>query len=87
MSQVTLGGNPITVTGAATTPNLSLTAASGNEGTAIPIGINATLADAMAARPDTVVFGEDVSRKGGVYGVTRGLRKVFGFQQKIMGEL
>ncbi|WP_208542896.1 thiamine pyrophosphate-dependent enzyme [Nocardioides euryhalodurans] len=40
--------------------------------------INATLADAMAARPDTVVFGEDVGRKGGVYGVTRGLRKTFG---------
>lgn len=40
--------------------------------------INATLKDAMAAFPETLVFGEDVGRKGGVYGVTRGLRKTFG---------
>jgi 2-oxoisovalerate dehydrogenase E1 component len=40
--------------------------------------INTTLKDALAARADTVVFGEDVSRKGGVYGVTRGLRRTFG---------
>ncbi len=40
--------------------------------------INAALKDALAARPEALVFGEDVSRKGGVYGVTRGLRKVFG---------
>jgi 2-oxoisovalerate dehydrogenase E1 component len=40
--------------------------------------INATLADALAARPEMVVFGEDVGRKGGVYGVTRGLQRRFG---------
>ena len=40
--------------------------------------INAALKDALAARPEALVFGEDVSRKGGVYGVTRGLRKAFG---------
>ena len=40
--------------------------------------INATLLDAAAARPELVVFGEDVSRKGGVYGVTRGLRRALG---------
>lgn len=40
--------------------------------------INAALKDALAARPEALVFGEDVSRKGGVYGVTRGLRKTFG---------
>src|ERR1022692_1235054 len=40
--------------------------------------INATLADALAARPDMLVFGEDVARKGGVYGVTRGLLAKFG---------
>ncbi len=34
--------------------------------------INAALTDAMAARPGMLVFGEDVARKGGVYGVTRG---------------
>ncbi len=37
--------------------------------------INATLGDLLAARPEVIVFGEDVGRKGGVYGVTRGLDK------------
>jgi 2-oxoisovalerate dehydrogenase E1 component len=40
--------------------------------------INAALTDALAARPGLLVFGEDVARKGGVYGVTRGLRDRFG---------
>jgi 2-oxoisovalerate dehydrogenase E1 component len=40
--------------------------------------INRTLADALAARPGMIVFGEDVGRKGGVYGVTRGLASRFG---------
>jgi len=40
--------------------------------------INRTLADAMADRPGMLVFGEDVARKGGVYGVTRGLLRSFG---------
>ena len=40
--------------------------------------INAALVDAMAARPEMLVFGEDVGRKGGVYGVTRGLQQRFG---------
>lgn len=40
--------------------------------------INATLVDVLAAHDDTLVFGEDVAVKGGVYGVTRGLRKRFG---------
>ena len=40
--------------------------------------INAALADALAARPELVVFGEDVGRKGGVYGLTRGLQARFG---------
>jgi 2-oxoisovalerate dehydrogenase E1 component len=40
--------------------------------------INATLVDALAARPEVLVFGEDVGRKGGVYGVTRGLHRRFG---------
>ena len=40
--------------------------------------INATLTDAMATRPDMCVFGEDVARKGGVYGLTRGLQSRFG---------
>ena len=40
--------------------------------------INATLSDALAARPELLVFGEDVGRKGGVYGLTRGLQQRFG---------
>jgi 2-oxoisovalerate dehydrogenase E1 component len=40
--------------------------------------INATLTDALAARPEMVVFGQDVARKGRVYGVTRGLLSRFG---------
>jgi 2-oxoisovalerate dehydrogenase E1 component len=40
--------------------------------------INATLTDALAVRPEMLVFGEDVARKGGVYGVTRGLLARFG---------
>jgi 2-oxoisovalerate dehydrogenase E1 component len=40
--------------------------------------INRALADELAARPELLVFGEDVARKGGVYGVTRGLLAAFG---------
>ncbi|WP_203991086.1 thiamine pyrophosphate-dependent enzyme [Virgisporangium aurantiacum] len=40
--------------------------------------INAALHDALLTWPNAQVFGEDVARKGGVYGVTRGLRKAFG---------
>ncbi len=40
--------------------------------------INRTLADELAARPQLILFGEDVARKGGVYGVTRGLAARFG---------
>jgi 2-oxoisovalerate dehydrogenase E1 component len=39
--------------------------------------INAALTDALAARPQTLVFGEDVGNKGGVYGITRGLQQRF----------
>ena len=41
-------------------------------------GINEALADVLATYPQAMVFGEDVARKGGVYGVTRGLMKRFG---------
>ena len=40
--------------------------------------INATLTDLMDAHPASLLFGQDVARKGGVYGVTRGLQKRFG---------
>jgi 2-oxoisovalerate dehydrogenase E1 component len=40
--------------------------------------INRALADALARYPEMLAFGEDVGRKGGVYGVTRGLSRRFG---------
>jgi len=40
--------------------------------------INAALHDEMLSRPDMLVFGEDVGRKGGVYNVTSGLQRTFG---------
>ncbi len=40
--------------------------------------INTTLADLLAERPNLLVFGEDVARKGGVYGVSRGLLRKYG---------
>ncbi len=43
--------------------------------------INRALRMSLAADPNTLVFGEDVGRKGGVYGVTRGLQKEFGDRQ------
>jgi 2-oxoisovalerate dehydrogenase E1 component len=36
-------------------------------------GINAALGEALARWPEVVIFGEDVAKKGGVYGVTKGL--------------
>lgn len=45
-----------------------------------PMGklINLALSDLMLAYPEIVMAGEDIGRKGGVYGVTKGLRAKFG---------
>jgi 2-oxoisovalerate dehydrogenase E1 component len=40
--------------------------------------VNAGLADVLETQPGTMLFGEDVAVKGGVYGVTRGLIGRFG---------
>ena len=40
--------------------------------------LNQALREELARRPSTVLFGEDVGRKGGVYGVTAGLQAVHG---------
>ncbi|MBL0924221.1 MAG: MFS transporter [Sphingomonadaceae bacterium] len=40
--------------------------------------INFALADLMLQYPGIALFGEDVARKGGVYGVTQGLQDKFG---------
>ncbi|MEL7099530.1 MAG: thiamine pyrophosphate-dependent enzyme [Pseudomonadota bacterium] len=40
--------------------------------------LNWALTDLMLAHPETVIMGEDVGRKGGVYGVTQRLQQRFG---------
>ena len=40
--------------------------------------INAALRDCLLARPNSILFGEDVGKKGGVYGVSAGLQEHFG---------
>jgi 2-oxoisovalerate dehydrogenase E1 component len=40
--------------------------------------LNAALCDELARRPDLVLFGEDVGKKGGVYGLSAGLQRRFG---------
>jgi 2-oxoisovalerate dehydrogenase E1 component len=40
--------------------------------------LNLALADVLERHPETLLFGEDVAVKGGVYGVTRGLHARFG---------
>jgi len=40
--------------------------------------INVVLDNVLGSHPESVVFGEDVGRKGGVYGVTRGLQNKHG---------
>ncbi len=40
--------------------------------------INAALNRAMGEMPETILFGEDVAKPGGVFGVTKDLQKTFG---------
>ena len=40
--------------------------------------VNRALADELAARPETLVYGEDVGRAGGVFGASRNLQRTFG---------
>lgn len=40
--------------------------------------INAALTDEMMRRPEMIVFGEDVGKKGGVYGLTKDLQRRMG---------
>ncbi|EKF21483.1 transketolase, pyrimidine binding domain protein [Mycolicibacterium hassiacum DSM 44199] len=44
----------------------------------VAAAINRSLHDLLDRYPEAVVFGEDVARKGGVYGVTRGLLSATG---------
>ncbi|WP_203337722.1 thiamine pyrophosphate-dependent enzyme [Nocardioides limicola] len=58
-----------------------LPSATGGPGLTLAQAINRTLAQAMAEDAGVVAFGEDVAIKGGVYGVTRGLRARFGAER------
>jgi 2-oxoisovalerate dehydrogenase E1 component len=40
--------------------------------------VNAALHDELLRRPEVIAFGEDVGKKGGVYGLTQGLQERFG---------
>ncbi|MFE3757448.1 thiamine pyrophosphate-dependent enzyme [Nocardia tengchongensis] len=66
-SAAVLANSPVTDTPTASGEALTLAQA-----------INQTLAQLLARDPDVLVFGEDVGRKGGVYGVTKGLQQSFG---------
>jgi 2-oxoisovalerate dehydrogenase E1 component len=50
----------------------------GDEPLTLAQAINTALQDVLQAHPETIVFGEDLARKGGVYGVTRGLQAAAG---------
>lgn len=50
----------------------------GGERLTLAQAVDHALAEALEQHPETLVFGEDVARKGGVYGVTRGLQARFG---------
>jgi len=39
----------------------------------LALAINRALHDILDRHPEAMIFGEDIARKGGVYGVTRGL--------------
>ncbi|MBL1076577.1 MFS transporter [Nocardia sp. 2] len=64
---------------AGTTPP-ALTAEDGERMT-LAQAVNRTLAQLLTRDPDVLVFGEDVGRKGGVYGVTKGLQQSFGVRR------
>jgi 2-oxoisovalerate dehydrogenase E1 component len=50
----------------------------GGEAVTLAQGINLALGELLETYPGICVFGEDVGRKGGVYGVTKGLQRRFG---------
>jgi 2-oxoisovalerate dehydrogenase E1 component len=50
----------------------------GGEGMTLAQGIGFALREIMSSDPGSLLFGEDVAKKGGVYGVTKGLFEAFG---------
>lgn len=58
--------------------SVSVAAPAGEPNLTVALAINRALQDVLKVHPEAVVFGEDVARKGGVYGVTRGLQAAAG---------
>jgi len=54
------------------------TVAAAGEPLTLAQSVNRALGELLEAHPGMCVFGEDVARKGGVYGVTKGLQRRFG---------
>jgi 2-oxoisovalerate dehydrogenase E1 component len=71
---------PITAPLAEAAAVIGTGAAAGEDGEPLTLAraINRALSDVLTEYPGALVFGEDVARKGGVYGVTRGLLKQAG---------
>ncbi|MFI6866317.1 thiamine pyrophosphate-dependent enzyme [Nocardia sp. NPDC050406] len=61
-----------------TTDSREADAAEPGEPMTLAQAVNHTLSSLLAHDRDVLVFGEDVGRKGGVYGVTKGLQQSFG---------
>ena len=61
-----------------TVADLARTTAPSGEPLTLALSINGALADVLDRHPETLLFGEDIAAKGGVYGVTRGLHARFG---------
>ncbi len=51
----------------------ALTSAGAAEPATLAQGINGALAEALERYPEALIFGQDVAKKGGVYGLTKGL--------------
>ncbi|MCV7193964.1 thiamine pyrophosphate-dependent enzyme [Mycolicibacterium brumae] len=69
---------PLTTTAQRARDVSSATRSTGDSGLTLAQSINAALVDVLETHSGATLFGEDVARKGGVYGVTRGLQKRFG---------
>lgn len=52
-------------------------------GLTLAASINRALTDVGAARPELLLLGQDIARKGGVYGLTRGLQRRLGASRVI----
>jgi len=69
---------PLAPRSAAAVAELARSDAPAGEPITLALAINGALADVLDRHPETLLFGEDVAAKGGVYGVTRGLHARFG---------